>query len=235
MGVSFLIVGVNFALKVLLVELIKSLRLKTVSLETNYTMLTIFVGQFVNTAVLIVLNNASFRDFDGGKGPLSLVFSVGTESDFTVTWYRTVGTTIMRTMISQAIWPLIEFGMFYSLLNATRFFDRSWGNDTFASKVPSVQAYIDIYAGPIYLIHYRYAAILLQVGVAFCYGCTMPPLYGVACVAFVILYINERLLVCYYYREPPCYDEMLTQMTLDITKWVPFVMLPMAFWQLGNR
>ena len=143
MGVSFLIVGVNFALKVLLVELIKSLRLKTVSLETNYTMLTIFVGQFVNTAVLIVLNNASFRDFDGGKGPLSLVFSVGTESDFTVTWYRTVGTTIMRTMISQAIWPLIEFGMFYSLLNATRFFDRSWGNDTFASKVPSVQAYID--------------------------------------------------------------------------------------------
>lgn len=235
MGVSFLIVGVNFALKVLLVELIKSLRLKTVSLETNYTMLTIFVGQFVNTAVLIVLNNASFRDFDGGKGPLSLVFSVGTESDFTVTWYRTVGTTIMRTMISQAMWPLIEFGMFYSLLNATRFFDRSWGNDTFSSKVPSVQAYIDIYAGPIYLIHYRYAAILLQVGVAFCYGCTMPPLYGVACLAFVILYINERLLVCYYYREPPCYDEMLTQMTLDITKWVPFVMLPMAFWQLGNR
>jgi hypothetical protein len=60
MGVSFLIVGVNFALKVLLVELIKSLRLKTVTKETNYTMITIFVGQFINTAVLIVLNNASF-------------------------------------------------------------------------------------------------------------------------------------------------------------------------------
>jgi len=44
MGVSFLIVGVNFALKVILVELIKSLRLKTVTLETNYTMITIFVG-----------------------------------------------------------------------------------------------------------------------------------------------------------------------------------------------
>ena len=44
MGVSFLIVGVNFALKIILQELIKSLRLKTVTLETNYTMITIFIG-----------------------------------------------------------------------------------------------------------------------------------------------------------------------------------------------
>ena len=44
MGVSFLIVSVNFALKVILQELIKSLRLKTVTLETNYTMVTIFIG-----------------------------------------------------------------------------------------------------------------------------------------------------------------------------------------------
>lgn len=63
-------------------------------------MITIFVGQFINTAVLIVLNNASFKDFDGGDGLLSLVFFVGTETDFSVTWYRTVGTTIMRTMTS---------------------------------------------------------------------------------------------------------------------------------------
>ena len=161
MCVSFLIVGVNFALKILLVELIKSLRLKTVTLETNYTMITIFIGQFINTAVLIVLNNASFKDFDGGSGPASLIFSVGTETDFSVTWYRTVGTTIMRTMTSQAIWPLIEFAMFWSLLYFTRCFDRGFGRDTFVSKSKSVQAYIDIYAGPVYLIHYRYAAILL--------------------------------------------------------------------------
>ena len=44
MGVSFIIVGVNFALKMLLVELIKALHLKTVTIETNYTMITIFIG-----------------------------------------------------------------------------------------------------------------------------------------------------------------------------------------------
>ena len=63
----------------------------------------------------------------------------------------------------------------------------------------------------------------------------MPPLYGIAAVAFVILYINERCLVCYYYKEPPTFDEKMTVLTLDLVKYVPFVMLPMAFWQLGNR
>ena len=235
MGVSFIIVGVNFALKMLLVELIKALHLKTVTIETNYTMITIFIGQFINTAVLIVLNNASFKDFDGGQGPLSMIFFVGTETDFSVTWYRTVGLTIIRTMMSQAIWPLIEFGMFYSILNLSRWADRSYSSDTFSTKSPSVQAYIDLYAGPEYLIHYRYAAILLQIGVAFCYGCAMPPLYAIACLAFVILYINERLLVCYYYREPPAFDEKMTSLTLDLVDKVPYIMLPMAFWQLGNR
>jgi hypothetical protein len=235
MGVSFLIVGVNFVLKVILVDLIKSLRLKTVTLETNYTMITIFVGQFINTAVLIVLNNANFKDFDGGNGPLSLVFFVGVETDFSVAWYKTVGTTIMRTMTSQALWPLIEFVMFYSIINFTRCLDRRFGSDTFVTSAPSVQAYVDTYAGPEYLIHYRYAAILLQIGVAFCYGCSMPPLYGIAAFAFLILYINERLLVCYYYREPPSFDEKMTSLTLGLVSWVPFIMLPMAFWQLGNR
>lgn len=63
----------------------------------------------------------------------------------------------------------------------------------------------------------------------------MPPLYGIAAFAFLILYINERLLVCYYYREPPSFDEKMTSLTLGLVSWVPFIMLPMAFWQLGNR
>ena len=74
MCVSFLIVGVNFILKIILVDLIKSLHLKTVTKEANYTMITIFVGQYVNTAVLIVLNNASFKDFDGGDGLMSMIY-----------------------------------------------------------------------------------------------------------------------------------------------------------------
>jgi len=77
MGVSFMIVGVNFVLRIILVDLIKSMRLITVTEETNYTMVCIFVGQFVNTGLLLTLNSACFADIDGGSGPLSGVFMVG--------------------------------------------------------------------------------------------------------------------------------------------------------------
>lgn len=72
-----MIVGVNVVLRGILVELIKSLRLRTVTEETNYTMVSIFVGQFVNTGLLLTLNSANFKDIDGGFGPLSIVFMVG--------------------------------------------------------------------------------------------------------------------------------------------------------------
>jgi hypothetical protein len=58
--------------------------LKVADVNFAYTMIKIFFGQFINTAFLIVLNNASFEDFDGGKGPLSAIFTVGTETDFSV-------------------------------------------------------------------------------------------------------------------------------------------------------
>ena len=235
MGVSMMIVGVNFVLRIILVDLIKSLRLTTVTAETNYTMVSIFIGQFVNTALLLTLNSANFKDIDGGKGPLSFIFMVGDLTDFNVEWYRSVGALIMKTMFMTALWPLIEFGMFYAIMNFGRCFDRGFGSNTFVTSVPTVQAYIDLYAGPDYLIHYRYATILLNIGVAFMYGTAMPYLYVCALIAFVILYINERLLVCFYYREPPAFDEKMTLMTLELTKGVPLMMLPMCFWQLGNR
>jgi hypothetical protein len=159
--VSFMIVLVNFVLKVMLVELIKSLRLKTVTLQTNYTMISVFVGQFANTAILQIMNNASLADFDGGTGILAILFPVGTMTDFNVDWYKSVGTLLMKAMLMAAIWPLIEFVMFASLIAFTRWTDRGFGSDSKYTTSPSVQAYIDTWAGPEYLIHYRYATILL--------------------------------------------------------------------------
>ena len=63
-----------------------------------------------------ITNNASFHDFDGGVGPLSQVFRVGTMTDFNVAWYKTVGTILMKAMLMAGLWPLIEFAMFWSMI-----------------------------------------------------------------------------------------------------------------------
>ena len=233
--VSILIVAVNFILREVLVAMVKQMRLTNLTDETTWTMVLIFIGQFINTAALLTLGSANFHDIDGGYGPLSAVFVVGEETDFSVNWYRTVGALLMKTMFMTALWPLIELGMFYCILNLTRWADRGFQDDTFVTAAPTVQAYVDVYAGPEYLIHYRYATILLNIGMAFLYGTAMPYLYFCAVLAFGIFFINERCLVCYYYREPPTFDEKMTLMTLEISKFVPLMMLPVAFWMLGNR
>lgn len=113
--------------------------------------------------------------------------------------------------------------------------DRNFGTDTYQTKMPTAQAYVDLYAGPVYLIHYRYSMILLHISCAFLYGTCMPILYIVAFFAFVVLFINERVLVCYYYREPPSFDEEITIKAMSIIQWIPILCLPVIFWQMGNR
>ena len=101
--------------------------------------------------------------------------------------------------------------------------------------MPTVQAYIDLYAGDVYAIDYRYATILLNISVAFLFGTAMPYLYLTAFLAFTVLYVNERLVICYFNRKPPSFDENMTLQTLEIIRYIPLAILPFVFWQLGNR
>lgn len=141
----------------------------------------------------------------------------------------------MRTMIISAVFPLMEFSGYWTLNTFKRLRDKSFTSNKNLTKTPSPQAYIDLHAGPAYAIHYRYSSILLHVGISFVYGAAMPLLYPIAFLAYLILHVNERLLVCYYYREPPAFDEKLTLLCIKFIKCVPLLSLPVAFWQLGNR
>lgn len=139
-GVSFLIVGVNFGLRMLLAEMVTGLRLKTMTSETDVTMVAIFAGQFVNTAILLVLNNASFIDMESetdGYGPLTAIFRVGTESDFGVNWYKIVGGLLIGALIVQALWPLIELAMFGGMWWGKQLLDRDFGSDSYKTSMPT--------------------------------------------------------------------------------------------------
>ena len=63
---------------------------------------------------------------------------VGDLTDFNVEWYRSVGAIIMKTMFMTALWPLIEFGMFYSLMNFSRCLDRGFGSNTFVTGMSTM-------------------------------------------------------------------------------------------------
>jgi hypothetical protein len=88
------------------------------------------------------------------------------------------------------------------------------------TKLPSIQTYIDLHAGPEFAIHWRYSAVLFQLSIALFFGTGMPIIYVIAFVGCIIQYIVDRLLICYFYREPPAYDDRITIAAVNSLKYI---------------
>lgn len=102
-------------------------------------------------------------------------------------------------MIINALFPIIEFCIFYTQCWATRKYDRSWGHDTYSTKQTSMQLYINIYSGPEYMIHFKYSGILNICWITMMYGIGMPVMFPIAAFSYFILLTVERLAVAYFY------------------------------------
>jgi hypothetical protein len=67
------------------------------------------------------------------------------------------------------------------------------------------------------------------------YGVGIPILYPIAFCYFFVLYMVEKGMLYYYYREPPQYDEILNEEALRILKKAPLLMLAFGYWMLSNK
>ena len=195
MIMSFAIVVINTILRMILINLIKWIGEDTHSQQLKSITNGVFVTQFFNTAILLLLVNANF----GEVGlPLAKVFA-GPFYDYTPKWYTAVGYRLTQTMLINAFFPYIEFCIAYSKFWVFRRMDRSWGSDTYKTKKTSMQLYIDLYSGPEYLIHFKYSGMMNVTFVTLMYGMGMPILFPIAALTYFNLYTLERLLVSYFY------------------------------------
>lgn len=85
------------------------------------------------------------------------------------------------------------------------------------------------------MIHFRYSTILNIVFICSMYGTAMPLVFPIALLAFVILYISERLQIFYFYKQPPAFDEKLTMNTLRMLLYSPLVFISFTYWYLSNN
>lgn len=109
-------------------------------------------------------------------------------------------------MIYNAIYPLLEFAGFLAMRLFFRCKDRGFGLDRNKTKKTSVQAYINLYSGPAYEMHYKYSTILNISFVTLMFGFGMPILFPLAIFALFILYMTEKTMLYYSYKNPPMYD-----------------------------
>ena len=62
------------------------------------------------------------------------------------------------------------------------------------------------------------------------YGTAMPLLFPIAFFSYAILYVQDVLLLIYFAKAPPNYDEKLNLQIIHLMEYAPLVLLSMGFW-----
>lgn len=119
--ISFAIVFINFSFRKINMKLVGFIGLYTESEQTSTIKKSIFVGQFFNTAILLLLTNANTSETILGFLPFR-----GQYPDLTLEWYNDIGASLITTMIFSAVWPLVEFSYIYGFKFMFRLLDRSF-------------------------------------------------------------------------------------------------------------
>jgi hypothetical protein len=173
-------------------------------------------------------------------------FNSGNNGDFNESFFTVIGNTLISTMIFNAIYPILEFFMYWGLRILYRQMDRGLcacsrdknGNSCFSSwrtTSTSIQNYINLYSGPIYYMHYKYSTILTTCYVTFMYGFGLPYLFPVAILAITVLYFVEKTMLYYCYRSPPMYDEKTYELVIKMCKGAPIFYCAFGYWMASNK
>ena len=137
-------------------------------------------------------------------------------------------------MIFNAFYPIMEFLGFFLLRLINRLIDTGCTLDKRKTKTKSVRAYVEIHAGPIFYIHFKYAAVLNIVFITMLYGFGIPILFPIAAFSFAIMYFLETALLYYSYRAPPAYENEISEKVLKLLIWAPLFYLSFGYWMASS-
>jgi len=228
-----MVTAINVFMRITITNMVKFLQFNTYSKETRFTIIAVYLANLLNIIVILVATDtAMFKDFFPKD-----FFKKELMDDYSNKWFEVDGELLVKMMLMAGIYPLIEATLIVPFYWSLRWADRNINRliDGTATAMPSVDAYIELHGGPEFLLSYRLSAMLLQVSVALLYGVAVPVLYPIVFINLLIQNVIDRILLCYFYREPPHHDEKSTLFALQILKTIGVLSLFHHFWILSNR
>jgi len=114
----------NFVIRTVNILLIKFIGYYTESSQTRVIMVSIFVAQTLNTALLLLLSNANTQQTFMFWLPFN-----GEYPDLTFEWYNDIASSLVITMLTAAFMPLIEFCGFLAMRIGLRLLNRGFSFD----------------------------------------------------------------------------------------------------------
>ena len=102
--------------------------------------------------------------------------------------------------------------------NIKRFMDSglSFRKEIPDTKIKTIQQYVLIYGGPEVDIHKRYSSLLNFCCFPFVHGIALPILFPITLFGILNIYVFETILMAYYFKKPPLFDNQLNNEALHI-------------------
>jgi len=201
-ALSYLLIGINYILRTVCIMLVDKIGFPTETMRLSKTTTVTFGVQFFNSGMLLLLINANLSEQPFGFGLIS-----GSMADFSYPWWRSVGNVTIGAMFFNLYYPLVEAALYWAIRAQGRCRDRGCKFSGKVTKTTSIQAYMTVYSGDVYFMHYKYSSIMTITFITFMFGFGMPILFPIAFGSFIVLYLVEKWLLFYGYRIPPMYDE----------------------------
>ncbi|KAL4437681.1 hypothetical protein ABPG74_012356 [Tetrahymena malaccensis] len=229
--VVVVIIVINNIMQIIFTYLSKLEGYRYVSHQVSSRVAKIFIMQFMNTALIILIMNTKF------EGASNTTFSMlldGTFTDFNPLWFLQVGSTILLTMIFYIMMPYLNF-IFQSLyVCLRRYYDRKWSSDKSITRQPTQQKYESVYLSPNLLIEVRYAQIMNIIFVSFLYSSGLPLLIVSTFLYLISTYYVDKFAMLRLCRKPPQFGKNLE----DIVRNILWVCIPLhcllGIWMYGS-
>lgn len=242
-----LVVAVNLVLARILNGLVTLEKHHTESSLVVSRVTKVFLAQFCNTALLMLVINANTDYFSApstrsetGSIFKNLSFGVlqfldGEYSDFSASWYNDVGVALMLTMILNSFSAHAYVLAHYIVLKARRFIDRGYSLDHSLTKQDTQRDLETLYRGPKFDLASRYAQSLTSIFITSMFSAGMPLLYFIGFGAIFLTYWADKFTFLRIARSPPLYDNKLATAAGSLLPYAVLLHCLIAMWMFSNN
>lgn len=224
-GAALLVVVVNAVLKTVLTAITRFERHASLSDATAALSLKIFIAQFINTALIVLLVNAQF-DFVQQLGLPNGIFGLfaGGFSSFVPRWYAAVGVGICITMLSNIAVPHIATIIAVALRPCRRCCTTPVDDDEATA----------MYALPVFDPSANYPVMINVVFVTMMYSSGLPVLLPVAAAFMWVTYWLDRCCLFRCMARPAFEGATVAKQIGRLLKWSVLLHLFFAVWMLSD-
>jgi hypothetical protein len=120
-SLGYLVTGVNWVIRTIIIMLITWIHYKTETTQLTAITLFTFLAQFFNTAFLFLFVNANMSE-----QPLTFGLNDGPYTDFNTGWFKSVGNVLVDAMMFNAWFPILEVFLYLGIRELYRFCDRGY-------------------------------------------------------------------------------------------------------------